>query len=101
DVRLPGRFEVVSHSPTIIVDSAHNVAGIEAFIETATLRTKVNNSRLIFASFRDKKTEMMIERLTEASFNIMLTTFDHERAAQRDDFTDVIQNQENIVYEEN
>lgn len=101
DVTLPGRFEVMTKSPTIIIDSAHNVAGIEAFIETATLQTNVRNARLIFASFRDKEIEDMIDRLTEASFTIMLTTFDHERAAQREDFTYLLQKREGIAFQEN
>lgn len=101
DVTLPGRYEVVNESPTIIVDSAHNVAAIESFIETATLQTDVSNSRLIFASFRDKKIEKMIDKLRGASFSVTITTFDHKRAAQREDFTHLLQKRDDIAFQEN
>lgn len=101
DVTLPGRFEMVTQSPMIIVDSAHNVAGIEAFIKTATLHANVNNRRLIFASFRDKEIEQMIDKLTEARFTVTLTTFHHERAAQYKDFKDLLQKRKDIIFQEN
>ncbi len=34
EVRFPARVEVVSRHPTIVIDAAHNVASIEALLET-------------------------------------------------------------------
>lgn len=85
-VSLPGRFERINNKPKIIVDSAHNVAGIEAFIATAKQTSRSNEGRLLFAGFRDKNLESMIEKLNKSSFSIALTTFSHERAASKVDF---------------
>lgn len=89
-VSLPGRFEMLTTAPTIIIDSAHNIAGVEAFIETAMQRTNGKASRLLFASFRDKNIEEMLKKLIEANFTVTLTTFDHERATKRADFLHIL-----------
>lgn len=89
-VRLPGRFEQVSTTPQIIVDSAHNLAGIEAFIKTAKEETNLAETNLLFAGFRDKRIDEMVGRLIEAGFSVKVTTFNHERAAQKIDFHKIL-----------
>src|SRR5690625_4894381 len=57
---LPGRFEVIHKEPTIILDSAHNIAGVEALKQTIismNLRTK---KQLLFAGFSDKQLQEMM-----------------------------------------
>jgi len=83
---LPGRFEVIHKEPTIILDSAHNIAGVEALKQTIismNLRTK---KQLLFAGFSDKQLQEMMNRLQPLFDSIWLTTFDHERAANEREY---------------
>ena len=78
---LIGRFEKMVEQPTIILDSAHNVAGIKAFIQTIEQRYSNKEKHLLFSGFKDKQLTRMIEPLIDEFHSITLTTFAHERAA--------------------
>lgn len=90
ELTMPGRFEKVTKSPNIIVDSAHNMAAIEAFIATAKRYFNGKPKRILFAGFKDKSLIEMIKRLRKENVQITLTTFDHERAASKDYFKDIL-----------
>ncbi|WP_106497013.1 bifunctional folylpolyglutamate synthase/dihydrofolate synthase [Lentibacillus sp. Marseille-P4043] len=78
--QLPGRFELVHHNPTIIIDAAHNTAGIQSFIQTVLQNYADRERYLIFAGFRDKELDRMLNQLSAHFTQITLTTFDHSRA---------------------
>lgn len=99
-VTLPGRFEQLVDKPKVIVDSAHNSAGIEAFIQTAKHETNIANACLLFAGFRDKRIDQMINHLLSESFSVTLTTFNHERAAEKADFINVLEKERTVEYTE-
>ena len=80
DTMLPGRFECVQHSPVVILDAAHNPAGIKAFIQTAHEQYPDANKQVIVAMFRDKAIAEMLDLLSEQFEHITLTTFEHPRA---------------------
>ncbi|WP_077303361.1 bifunctional folylpolyglutamate synthase/dihydrofolate synthase [Virgibacillus pantothenticus] len=80
-VQLEGRFEVVSQQPFIIVDGAHNPAGIHAFMETLENNFPHQERQLLFAAFKDKAIDDMLAELKSGFQKIQLTTFDHPRAA--------------------
>ncbi|WP_121615099.1 bifunctional folylpolyglutamate synthase/dihydrofolate synthase [Virgibacillus halodenitrificans] len=82
--KLPGRFEVVNSHPLVIVDGAHNVAGIETFLDTVEAYYPNNTMHLIFAAFKDKNFSAMLERLETTFSSITLTSFEHPRAAKAD-----------------
>lgn len=84
--QLPGRFEEILQAPRIILDSAHNVAGMKAFL--ATLQETYPNERkvLVFAGFQDKQLEEMLHLANGRFDDIICTTFAHERAADINDF---------------
>ena len=87
---LPGRFEQVSNNPPIILDSAHNIASIKAFVDIAQTTYKYRKKKLLFAGFKDKQLEEMIQILAPYFSNITVTTFDHERAAKLEDLESVV-----------
>lgn len=97
-VTLAGRFEEINDKPKLIVDSAHNIAGIEAFIRTVRQDKASDEACLLFAGFRDKQLSSMIAKLKEASFSIVLTSFDHERAANEADFKKCIDSHQEIDF---
>lgn len=77
---LPARFEQISDHPMIVIDGAHNTESIEAFIDTVNKLYQNVEKRLIFAAFKDKPIKRMISLLEPHFEEIILTTFEHERA---------------------
>ena len=79
---VPGRFEVITKEPTIILDGAHNLAGMQTFLDTVTNRFQNKDKHLIFAGFKDKELQKMLQLLLDGYFStITVTSFEHERAA--------------------
>lgn len=77
---LAGRFEQIAADPVIIIDGAHNVEGMQAFIDEVMCNYKEQQKQLIFAVFRDKPVKEMI-RLVDPIFDtIIFTQFTHPRA---------------------
>ena len=83
--QLPARFEIHEGNPTIIIDGAHNP---DAIIK---LRNDVENIypgktiHVVFSSFKDKNITVMLPEIGLLG-DIYLTTFDHVRAREEDDY---------------
>jgi len=71
----------VSDKPLIIVDGAHNEAGIRSLVETVRAHYPDKRVHVLFAALTDKPLERMIQRLEELADTIAFTTFDFPRAA--------------------
>jgi dihydrofolate synthase / folylpolyglutamate synthase len=78
---LSGRFEKLIDHPIVIVDGAHNPDGMEAFLRTVQSEYGEKEKTLIFAGFRDKELNKMMESATPYFQTVILTTFDSPRAA--------------------
>jgi dihydrofolate synthase / folylpolyglutamate synthase len=79
---IEGRYEIVNNSPRIIMDSAHNVEGIEVFInEFSKEINKYKNRILIFGAMRDKSISNMLSLLSPFFTKIYLTRVQLDRAA--------------------
>ncbi|MCT4797291.1 bifunctional folylpolyglutamate synthase/dihydrofolate synthase [Exiguobacterium profundum] len=74
--RHPGRYELVSKRPRIILDGAHNPEGIEALVLQAKYETDV---AVLTAILEDKDRDKMIHALQEIG-DVYETTFDFPRA---------------------
>ena len=72
-VTSPGRLEVVRRSPTVLVDAAHNPAGMLAL--RAALEDAFTFTRLVgvVAIFEDKDAEAMLEILESAIDHVVIT----------------------------
>ncbi|MGE7601021.1 bifunctional folylpolyglutamate synthase/dihydrofolate synthase [Peribacillus sp. NPDC097675] len=77
-----GRFEKISEAPLIIIDGAHNPAGIEVLLDTLKTRYPEYAYNFIFSSFRDKDYAKMLSLLEKEANEIIVTEFKHERAAK-------------------
>lgn len=75
-----GRFEKISDKPTIIIDGAHNEAGIGVLLETLRTQYPNRNYRFVFSALRDKNYSKMIHLLDEVAADMVITEFAHERA---------------------
>ncbi|MDL4841683.1 bifunctional folylpolyglutamate synthase/dihydrofolate synthase [Aquibacillus rhizosphaerae] len=78
---IPGRFEKICENPIVFVDGAHNKEGIETFIETVSTYYQNNEKQLLFAAFKDKPLQEMINQVELIFDQVVFTSFDHERAS--------------------
>jgi dihydrofolate synthase/folylpolyglutamate synthase len=76
----PGRLERVARSPDIILDGAHNPAGVRAL--TAYIRRFFADRKvwLIYATMRDKSVDEIGETLLPEAQEVILTQVNMERA---------------------
>jgi dihydrofolate synthase / folylpolyglutamate synthase len=84
-VRSPGRLETVRSSPTIIVDAAHNPAGMSATVDA--LGESFNFRRLVgvVAVLGDKDASSMLELLEPVLDEVVITSNSSDRAMDVDD----------------
>lgn len=87
---IQGRFEMIHQNPMMIVDGAHNAAGIQAFLKTVKSGFKNKERHLIFAAFKDKEITVMLEQLIPYFSSITLTTFAHPRAAPIEELIEIV-----------
>ncbi|MCT2537939.1 bifunctional folylpolyglutamate synthase/dihydrofolate synthase [Aquibacillus koreensis] len=78
---IPGRFEKVCDNPIVYVDGAHNTEGIATFIDTVQSYFPNESKQLLFAAFKDKPLEEMINQMDATFDHIVFTSFEHKRAA--------------------
>lgn len=75
-----GRFEKISDKPIIVIDGAHNEAGVRVLLETLHTQYPNRNYRFVFTALRDKNYPQMLKLIDHVATEIMITEFDHERA---------------------
>lgn len=81
----PGRFEVISEKPYVIIDGSHNPDAIKEMCDTFmefTRQKKIKRSLLIFGCMRDKNSRRMVQLLTGnlRGVSYAVTAIDYERA---------------------
>lgn len=81
EAKWDGRFEKISDEPLVIIDGAHNPAGIDVLKETLKVHYPDYKYRFVFSSFKDKNYSEMLHGLQTEAMEIIITEFDHERAA--------------------
>jgi dihydrofolate synthase/folylpolyglutamate synthase len=88
----PGRFEILSEKPLIVLDGAHNPAGTAMLVETWrsflsarfgwTVPESDGRARLVFASVADKDISEMAELLRPLVNEVSLVRLANERGAE-------------------
>ena len=81
----PGRFEVLSEKPLVIIDGAHNDEGVSKLVESLTSRYADRSIHIVFAALKDKKLDKMIAQLDKVADQISFVSFDFPRAAAAED----------------
>lgn len=83
-VTWPGRYEMVSSDPIVIVDGAHNPGAVDALIQTIQgPSSPIANKKIIFmvGAMKDKDTDSMLKRLSPVAYSFIMTTAPGDRAA--------------------
>jgi len=83
-VRWPGRLEQVKQSPSIILDGAHNPAGIRALADYIGRFRAGRRVWLIYGSMRDKSLDEIAGILSPLVDHVILTNPDSHRALRAD-----------------
>ncbi|WP_404329437.1 bifunctional folylpolyglutamate synthase/dihydrofolate synthase [Mesobacillus maritimus] len=81
----PGRLEMLSENPLVIIDGAHNDEGIAALVQEISKRYKDRTIQVVFAALKDKKLDKMITQLDQIASQLTFVSFDFQRAAAAED----------------
>lgn len=81
----PGRFEILSRDPLLVLDGAHNVEGMRTLVETwrAFLQAVGGDerARIVFASVSDKDISGMAAVLRPLAQEVFLVRLENERSS--------------------
>ena len=81
ETRWPGRLEIVSREPLMILDGAHNPHAIKALVATLQERFADYHKEILFTCIKTKALEDMLDLLeTVPDSQLTLTHFDDSRA---------------------
>lgn len=86
-VRWEGRLETVNRNPRIVIDGAHNPAGISALCDSLTTDFSYERLVCVFGVLADKDCKRMLGRLAGIADHMILTSPSNERALSPDDMS--------------
>jgi dihydrofolate synthase/folylpolyglutamate synthase len=81
-VHWPGRLEILSHSPLLVVDSAHNADSARRLSQALEQLFHCERSILIIGTSSDKDISGIIAQLAPAFDTVIVTRSQHPRAAE-------------------
>jgi dihydrofolate synthase / folylpolyglutamate synthase len=89
DVQSPGRLEIVRTSPTILVDAAHNPAGVEALV--TAIEESFDFTRLVgvVGVLQDKDAESVLAGLEPLLAEVVVTRSSSARAVEVEELAEV------------
>jgi dihydrofolate synthase/folylpolyglutamate synthase len=89
-VKWPGRMEVMSVDPLVVIDGAHNIDGIKKLTESIDIYFSYNNLVLILGILADKQVEQMVETIVPKAKKIIAVTPNSDRAELGAELAEVI-----------
>jgi dihydrofolate synthase/folylpolyglutamate synthase len=90
--RCPARIEILSRSPTVILDTAHNPASIAALLDLILERFSGVPRLLVFATSADKDASTMLQQLLPHFDQVVFTRYlNNPRATDPDKLLAVAQ----------
>jgi len=91
DARWEGRLELISRDPRVVVDGAHNPAGIASLREALLSDFLYRRLIVVFGALHDKDYAGMLKRLLPLADMLILTRPKEERAASTGDLLSTIE----------
>lgn len=96
NAKWPGRLEIVSKSPLILIDGAHNIDGITRvcdFIKNQSFAFK----RAVVSISKDKDKDQMIEKLDQTFDEIIFTRYSYNRSAPAEELFSLSNSHNKII----
>jgi dihydrofolate synthase / folylpolyglutamate synthase len=84
-VTVAGRMEMVSQTPRVVVDGAHNAASLDAAMKAIGQHIPYDSMVVIFGCCADKDVPGMLERITSGADKVIFTRIDSIRSADPDE----------------
>ena len=82
--RHPGRMEIVSKDPFILLDGAHNSEGINALTKSLKEMYPGEKFTFVMCVMKDKDSDNMLSGLVDICSKFIATAIDYERAMSED-----------------
>ncbi len=95
NAKWPARFEILSHSPLVIFDGAHNPQGIDASVKSIKTYFKDQKVLVMTGVLRDKDYLYIADRLKEITDTAYVFTPENPRALSKEEFSAVL-NKQNV-----
>jgi dihydrofolate synthase/folylpolyglutamate synthase len=80
-VSWPGRLEVVSRQPHVVLDGAHNEEGVLTLVQEMKALLGGKKVKLLFGTMQDKSWDSMLRNLCAIASEVVLTRAPMERSA--------------------
>ncbi|QDS97576.1 bifunctional folylpolyglutamate synthase/dihydrofolate synthase [Adhaeretor mobilis] len=81
ETTLPGRVELISERPAVVLDTAHNVASVTALVETLAENFSCERRHLLLAATREKDVAGMLRVLLPFFQTVTLTQYEENTRA--------------------
>jgi dihydrofolate synthase/folylpolyglutamate synthase len=78
-VRWPGRMEVIRQTPTVVLDVAHNPAGISVLCHALKNEFSYRKLIVVFGVFKDKDYVTMVKKLASTANELIVASLETER----------------------
>jgi dihydrofolate synthase / folylpolyglutamate synthase len=89
-VKWPGRLEIVSKSPMVVIDGAHNIDGIRKLTESIDIYFSYRRLYLILGILADKQVEEMVSTIVPKAYKVIAVTPHSERAELAESLRQII-----------
>ena len=95
-LRWPGRVELLSETPPIVVDAAHNGASAEALVEALSERFPGRKAVVILAIAAHKDQLRVVDALAGVAREFVVTTINSPRSASADELADFVRTRTSV-----
>jgi len=90
NTKIEGRYEFIHRKPDIILDSAHNISGIEQFLSEFNKDSDIYGTKIVlFGVMRDKAIDLMLDQLNKSFDEIHLIEIEYERSAKMEELKNI------------
>lgn len=95
-IDFPGRLEVVSQNPLVMLDGAHNPAGVDILLKSLDTEFAGKNRIMVLGILEDKDSQKMLEKLVSNSKVTVFSQNTNERCTPADDLAEVVKGSESV-----
>ena len=103
EFKSPARLQIVKRNPTVLIDAAHNISGVQNTLEAISETFKFDNKILILGFMKDKDIDEMLNLLKGFAQDVVVTEANTVRAISSKDLlnkVNSIPNFSNEIFEQ-